>query len=284
MGAWLGGLAEAIQASSFGVWAGESAYAYPVANLVHLLCRVKRFREADEMAGRYVREHRDAPAELWIDCGIARHAVGDFDGAARAFHSALHEAPQDATALVNLGTLLVDSGDYAEARRALTAATAAAPDDLHALALLAHCDAHLCRFDDVARAHATIASRLASDPSCGINPFHALAMPLPPAALRQSARHWATAIRPAGGLVVLGAASANTNPLAAGAAVTVAPEVLDRWAGLYRLGPGWYVRLRREGSVLRTRATREQEFPLAARADSLFWVAAFLDERAGGGK
>lgn len=37
MDAWLGGLAEAIQASSFGVWAGESAYAYPVANLVHLL-------------------------------------------------------------------------------------------------------------------------------------------------------------------------------------------------------------------------------------------------------
>ena len=37
MDAWLGGFAEAIQASSFGVWAGESAYAYPVANLTHLL-------------------------------------------------------------------------------------------------------------------------------------------------------------------------------------------------------------------------------------------------------
>jgi hypothetical protein len=35
--AWLGGFAEAIQTSPFGVWAGESAYAYPVANLVHLL-------------------------------------------------------------------------------------------------------------------------------------------------------------------------------------------------------------------------------------------------------
>ena len=29
MDAWLGGFAEAIQASPFGVWAGESAYAYP---------------------------------------------------------------------------------------------------------------------------------------------------------------------------------------------------------------------------------------------------------------
>jgi predicted O-linked N-acetylglucosamine transferase (SPINDLY family) len=112
----------------------------------------------------------------------------------------LRKAPQDATALANLGTVLVDSGDCVEARRALTAAVATAPDDLHALSLLAHCDAHLCRFDDFARAHATIASRLASDPGCGINPFHALAMPLSAAALRQSARHWAASFRPESGL------------------------------------------------------------------------------------
>ena len=33
----LAGFAEALQASPFGAWAGQSPYAYPVANLVHLL-------------------------------------------------------------------------------------------------------------------------------------------------------------------------------------------------------------------------------------------------------
>jgi predicted O-linked N-acetylglucosamine transferase (SPINDLY family) len=173
------------------------AHRQAMANLVHMLCHAARYREAGEVAGRYVREHGDGPAEFWIDCGIARHAQGDLDGAAQALRRALRKAPQDATALANLGTVLGDSGDYAEARRALAAAVAIAPDDLNALSLLAHCDAHLCRFDDLTRTHATIASRLASDPGCGINPFHALAMPLPAAALRQSARHWAASIRPA---------------------------------------------------------------------------------------
>jgi predicted O-linked N-acetylglucosamine transferase (SPINDLY family) len=173
------------------------AHRQALANLVHVLCRVARYRDADEAAGRYVREHGDGPAELWIDCGIARHAQGDLDGAAQAFRNALRKDPQDATAFANLGTVLIDSGDHVEARRALTAAVAAAPDDLHAVSLLAHCDAHLGRFDDLARAHATIASRLAADAGCGINPFHALAMPLAPAALRQCARHWAASIRPA---------------------------------------------------------------------------------------
>lgn len=173
------------------------AHRQALANLVHLLCRVGRHREADDAAGRYVREHGDGPAEIWIDWGIARHALGDGDAAAQAFRNALQKAPRDATALVNLGTVLVDRGDYVEARRALSTAVAAAPHDLDALSLLAHCDAHLCRFEDLATAHATIASRLAADPSVGIHPFHALAMPLSAAALQQCARHWAASIRPA---------------------------------------------------------------------------------------
>ena len=114
------------------------AHRQALANLVHVLCRVARYRDADEAAGRYVREHGDGPAELWIDCGIARHAQGDLDGAAQAFRNALRKDPQDATAFANLGTVLIDSGDHVEARRALTAAVAAAPDDLHAAVSYTH--------------------------------------------------------------------------------------------------------------------------------------------------
>ncbi|MDQ8756712.1 hypothetical protein RCO27_10780 [Sphingosinicella sp. LHD-64] len=34
---WLAALAEAVQASQLGIWAGESPRAYPLANLVHIL-------------------------------------------------------------------------------------------------------------------------------------------------------------------------------------------------------------------------------------------------------
>ena len=59
---------------------------------------------------------------------------------------------------------------------------------------------------------------------------------------------------------------------------SVAPEVLDRYAGIYRLGPGWYVRIRRDGGVLRTQATREGEFPLSPRSSTTFWVEAYNAE------
>ena len=58
-------------------------------------------------------------------------------------------------------------------------------------------------------------------------------------------------------------------------AVTVAPAVLDRYTGLYRLGPGWYVRIRRDGNTLKTQATREAEFPMTPRSDTTFWVDAY---------
>jgi CubicO group peptidase (beta-lactamase class C family) len=63
--------------------------------------------------------------------------------------------------------------------------------------------------------------------------------------------------------------------IATAAAVDVAPAVLDRYAGLYRLGPGWYVRIRRDGSMLKTQASREPEWPMSARSDTSFWVASY---------
>lgn len=57
--------------------------------------------------------------------------------------------------------------------------------------------------------------------------------------------------------------------------VGVPHATLDRYTGIYRLGPGWYVRIRRDGRTLRTQATREEEFPLSPRTDSTFWVAGY---------
>jgi CubicO group peptidase (beta-lactamase class C family) len=58
-------------------------------------------------------------------------------------------------------------------------------------------------------------------------------------------------------------------------AVDVAPATLQQYAGTYKLGPGWYVRIRLDGRALRTQASGDNEFPMTARSDSTFWVDAY---------
>jgi len=54
--------------------------------------------------------------------------------------------------------------------------------------------------------------------------------------------------------------------------VDVAPALLDEYAAVYKLGPGWYVRIRREGRELRTQATAEPESPMVAVSPTVFRV------------
>ena len=64
-------------------------------------------------------------------------------------------------------------------------------------------------------------------------------------------------------------------PGAKKASVVVTPAVLDTYTGLYRLGQGWYVRVRRVGSELKTQATREPEFPMTPQSQGEFWVEGY---------
>ena len=75
------------------------------------------------------------------------------------------------------------------------------------------------------------------------------------------------------GLDALATASAASPT--AGAAATVAavpPATLREYEGLYRLGPGWYTRIRSDGASLSTQATREDAAPMTARSEREFWV------------
>ncbi|HKP74825.1 MAG TPA: serine hydrolase [Longimicrobiaceae bacterium] len=53
------------------------------------------------------------------------------------------------------------------------------------------------------------------------------------------------------------------------------PAALDAYAGLYRLGPGWLLRVRREGAGLTAQATHEDRFPMVPRCGSTFRVPAY---------
>lgn len=72
----------------------------------------------------------------------------------------------------------------------------------------------------------------------------------------------------------LGPRAAADAPVAA-RPVDVAPTTLQQYVGTYKLGPGWYVRIRLDGRALRTQASGENEFPMTARSDSTFWIDAY---------
>lgn len=70
----------------------------------------------------------------------------------------------------------------------------------------------------------------------------------------------------------LAAPVTNAPPLAMAPVTAPSSATLDRYVGLYRLGPGWYVRIRRDGNALTTHASREQPAAMSARSDTSFWV------------
>lgn len=73
----------------------------------------------------------------------------------------------------------------------------------------------------------------------------------------------------------LAARPAAQPTLAGGATADVAPATLDRYVGTYRLGPGWFVSIKRGGRTLSVQATRENEAQMSARSDTSFWIAAY---------
>lgn len=57
-----------------------------------------------------------------------------------------------------------------------------------------------------------------------------------------------------------------------GTYVRFSGDLLDRYAGAYRLGPGWYVRIRHVGDSLVAHVAGEAEAPMSARTVQEFWV------------
>ena len=103
--------------------------------------------------------------------------------------------PGDVATLSNLGSVLVDRGEYEEAYQALTQA-AQSDRSLYTSSLIAHCQAHLCRWDGLTELHASIAARLEENTDEPINSFAALSMPLSPEAQFRTAQRWARDLVP----------------------------------------------------------------------------------------
>jgi CubicO group peptidase (beta-lactamase class C family) len=74
------------------------------------------------------------------------------------------------------------------------------------------------------------------------------------------------------GLDASSVAAAGTTAGATATVAAVPASTLREYEGLYRLGPGWYTRIRSNGTSLTTQATREDAAPMTARSDREFWV------------
>lgn len=176
------------------VLASRPGHPQALRNLVHLLCRRQRNGEALALAREYLRHTQDAPADFWLDVGICQHRTSDFEGAVASLKRAAALAPDDPVVQLDLGSALVDLGDYPSAERLLQRVVAGSPENLTALSLLGLCRQHLCRWEGLAALHEAIRSAVAQPDAPGVNPLFALAMPLSPELQQRVARRWAAEV------------------------------------------------------------------------------------------
>jgi protein O-GlcNAc transferase len=185
------------EASYRSALSGAPGHRQALANLGHLLCAARRYTEAGAVCDEYVRRFRDAEATVWIDRGICLHHTGDYKGAEASFGRAIALDPEDAVALKNLASLLVEGEDFGPAEVLLTKALARDPSSAYALSLLAHCRAHLCAWDELEALHAMLERLLARDDGDSANAFALLSIPLSPAVQLRAAQRWARDLAPA---------------------------------------------------------------------------------------
>jgi predicted O-linked N-acetylglucosamine transferase (SPINDLY family) len=165
-------------------------------NLAHLLCRLRRYAEAESLCEEYLRRFADADAVVWVDRGICRHHARDYDSALASFERARILAPDDVIVLSNLGSVLVDRRDYERAEKVLAQATALEASLLYPSSLLAYCQAQLCAWTNLEVRHESIRRELEAGSDQPINAFAALSIPLSPAMQLRVARRWARDLAP----------------------------------------------------------------------------------------
>ena len=178
---------------------GQPDHRQAMGNLAHLLCRNREYAEALRYCDQYLSTFADADATVWVDHGICvLHHLHDERRAEASFRRAVLLAPDDAPSRVNLGSALIDRGDFVAAADVLARAVDPGPLWLFASSLLALSRQHLCAWDGLGALHAQIAERIAqSAPAeCLANPLATLSMPIPAPGQRRVAEAWSHFLLP----------------------------------------------------------------------------------------
>jgi predicted O-linked N-acetylglucosamine transferase (SPINDLY family) len=176
--------------------AAQPGHRQSLGNLAHLLCQSRRYAEAASLCDDYLRRFADADAAVWVDRGICQHHAHRYDAAQASFERARILAPNDAVILTNLGSVLVDRGDYERAEQVLAQATALDASLLYASSLLAYCRGQRCAWTGLAALHESIRRELEAGSDQPVNAFAALSIPLSAAMHLNVARRWARDLAP----------------------------------------------------------------------------------------
>jgi len=124
--------------------------------IAHLLRGLTAYRAGDVGAAlnAFGRAAEEAPesATAQVDLGVARAHSGDREGAKAAFQRAIELGAESATAWYNLGILLAEDGDHAAAVEMLRTAVEKAPTDPESQWALGRSLTALKRFDEAKEA------------------------------------------------------------------------------------------------------------------------------------
>ncbi|MGH8714188.1 MAG: tetratricopeptide repeat protein, partial [Casimicrobiaceae bacterium] len=190
------GAADRAQAAYRRVLASHPEHPQALRNLAHSLCAGRQYRDAAAFCAQYLRLYPDTDPAVWVDQGICQHASGGDAAAEASFRRALALAPGDAVAATNLGSALIDRGDFAAAEPLLREAAANDPAFLYAASLLAYCRQHLCAWDGLDALHARVVHGIEEDDGALVNAFAALSVPMSAANQLRAARRWAQSLAP----------------------------------------------------------------------------------------
>ena len=72
-----------------------------------------------------------------------------------------------------------------------------------------------------------------------------------------------------------GTRAATTDPVASAPPVAATPEALDRYPGVYRFGPGLYLRIVRNGDRLTAETMPGPDSPMTPKSDTSFWMPGY---------
>lgn len=190
------GDAAGAQSAYRAVLAWDPHHPQALANLAHLLCRLRQYEEALLLCAAHLQRWGASDVDVLVDHGICLLWTHDHARAEACFRQALALAPDDPAILINLGTLLVERSEFEQAEAILARAAAGSGKPLYATSLLAHCRQHLCAWDGLDRLHEHVLSAVERGTDELVNAFGALSTPMSAAAQLQVARRWARDLVP----------------------------------------------------------------------------------------
>src|SRR4029079_12365554 len=165
-----------------------------LANLANIQFGREDFAAAAESYQRAFAIRRDFPASFWTQRAIALHAIGALADAEQSLREASRLAPDIVKIHVDIGSLCLRLGKFAEAEAAFERVLELDPGHRYARTMQVYSRIERCAWDGLDDYLAALRRALERDAPPGASdagvPFPLLAMPLQPALLLRAATAW----------------------------------------------------------------------------------------------